>query len=115
MEKKKYEIRKHVFETKNNIQYYRYMITKESIPLLEINQYIEQKSIRNVKTGLQYAKKLVVFLNWLEQKNVLYENATNQHVKAFIHDLIYGIMNDELQIQSNHWNQYYLIVHSVPI
>lgn len=100
MEKKKYETRKHVFETKTNIQYYRYMITKESNPLLEINQYIEQKSIRNANTGKQYAKKLVVFLNWLEQKEMSYEVGNNHLVKAFLHDLIYGSMTDDMQIQS---------------
>jgi len=41
MKMKKYEIQKFAFETQNGDHYYRHMITKDSIPLLEINQYID--------------------------------------------------------------------------
>ncbi len=73
------------------------MIIKDCIPLLEINQYLEQKSIRSCKTGKQYAKKLVVYLNWLDQSDLSYEKATNKQVKAFIHELIFGYSSVEDQ------------------
>jgi len=73
------------------------MISKDFIPLLEINQYLEQKSLRSSKTGKQYAKKLVVYLNWLDQKDLPYAEATNKHVKAFFHELIFGCPSSEDQ------------------
>jgi integrase len=99
MKKKNYQISKFVFETQNGDYYYRHMITKDSIPLLEINQYIDQKSLRNTNTGKQYAKKLVLFLNWLDNRGSSYEVATNQQVKSFINYLIYGDIS-ELKVQS---------------
>ena len=41
------------------------------------------ESIRKVSTGKEYAKKLAVFLNWLDSKNVIYENAINHQHENF--------------------------------
>jgi integrase len=86
----KYAVQKSCIESKNGNQQQHCMITKEFIPLLEINQYLEQKSLRSPKTGKQYAKKLVVYLNWLDLRDLSYEKATNKYVKAFIQELIFG-------------------------
>ena len=45
------------------------------MPFFFGNQWIKLKSIRKASTGKEYAKKLAVFLNWLDSKNVIYENA----------------------------------------
>lgn len=97
MEKRKYEIQKFVMESSGKEHYQRCFITKDVIPLLELNQYLQQKSIRSVKTGKQYAKKLVVYLNWLDRGDLSYEKATNKDVKAFIHELIFGYSRVEDQ------------------
>lgn len=100
MIKKKYAIQKAIIESNNGNQHQSYLITKDFSPLLEINQYLEQKSLRSSKTGKQYAKKLVVYLNWLDQRDLSYEEATNKHVKAFIHELIFiypGVEDQSVQ------------------
>ena len=60
------------------------------------------ESIRKVSNGKEYAKKLAVFLNWLDSKNVIYENAINHHVREFLHELEFGSLRDEkvLSLQS---------------
>lgn len=97
MNKKKYVTQKFFFESNNGNRYQRYLITKDLVPVLEINQYLEQKSLRSYKTGKQYTKKLVVYLNWLDQKDLSYEEATNKQLKAFIHELIVGYSSVENQ------------------
>jgi len=93
MKKIKYGISKFIVSVQSGSFHYRYMITKDFIPLLETNQYLEQKSVRSSKTGKQYAKKLVVYLNWPDQKDLTYEEAINKHVKEFIHELIFGYIS----------------------
>lgn len=97
MEKKKYVTRKTIIESNNENKHQGCIITKDFIPLLEINQYLEQKSLRSSKTGKQYAKKLVVYLNWIDQRDLSYVEATNKYVKAFIHELIFGCPSVEIQ------------------
>jgi len=97
MNKKKHVTQKFIIESSSGNRYQRYLITKDLVPLLEINQYLEQKSLRSYKTGKHYAKKLVVYLNWLDQKNLSYEEVTNKFVKAFIHELIFGYPSVEDQ------------------
>lgn len=82
------------FETDAGIQWERYMIVADHIPLFRVNQWLELKSIRKASTGLEYAKKLALFLNWLNNRNVSYENATNRHVRQFLHFLIFGDLQD---------------------
>jgi len=68
------------------------MITDNYIPLFRANQWLELKSIRKASTGREYAKKLAVFLNWLDRHGISFENATNNHVWQFLHHLIFGNM-----------------------
>lgn len=82
------------FETDRGTHWERYMITDNYIPLFRANQWIELKSIRKASTGREYAKKLTVFLNWLESNGFSFENATNGHVRQFLHSLIFGEMRD---------------------
>jgi len=66
------------------------MIVDNYIPIFRVNQWLELKSIRKASTGLEYAKKLARFLNWLEQQNLSYIQASNRDVRAFLHYLIFG-------------------------
>jgi integrase len=75
------------------------MIVEDLLPVLEINQFIEAKSIREVSTGKEYAKKLVVYLNWLDSHDITYDVANNSHVKRFVDTLVYGDLTD-LKIRS---------------
>lgn len=90
------------FETDAGTDYERYMITENHIPFFRGNQWLEWKSIRKASTGREYAKKLTVFLNWLAAKGILYEDATNHHVREFLHELVFGSLKDEkvLSLQS---------------
>ena len=91
------------FETDASTNYTRYMITKNYMPFFPGNQWLELKSIRKTSTGKEYAKKLVAFLNWLDSRKVTYENATNHHVREFLHELVFGNLADEkvLSLQSS--------------
>jgi len=71
------------------------MITENYIPHFKANQWLELKSIRKASTGREYAKKLTVFFNWLDNHGASIENATNHHVRQFLHHLIFGDMFDE--------------------
>lgn len=73
----------------------KYMITDNYVPLFRINQWLELKSIKKTSTGKEYAKKLVVFLNWLNIRDVSFQDTTNRHVQQFLHFLIFGNLQDE--------------------
>jgi site-specific recombinase XerD len=70
------------------------MITDNYIPCFRVNQWLELKSIRKASTGQEYAKKMTVFLNWLDSNGVSFEDATNRHVRQFLHFLIFGDMQN---------------------
>lgn len=99
---KKYKVVKFRFVTDIGTFCERYMIIKDYIPFFRINQWLELKSIRKISTGREYAKKLVVFLNWLDSQEISFEAATNYHVHQFLHFLIFGHLQDEkiLSVQS---------------
>lgn len=101
-EEKIYRVVVFRFETDAGTCYTRHMITKNYMPFFPGNQWLELKSIRKASTGREYAKKLAVFLNWLDSKNVMYENATNHHVREFLHELVFGSLQNEklLSLQS---------------
>lgn len=82
------------FETDTGTDWERYMITDNYIPCFRVNQWLELKSIRKASTGQEYAKKMTVFLNWLDSNGVSFEDATNRHVRQFLHFLIFGDMQD---------------------
>ena len=97
--KKKYRVVRFRFERSNGGEISRYMIIEDLLPVLEINQFIEARSIRAVSTGKEYAKKLVVYLNWLDSYSIMYDVANNSHVKKFVDTLVYGDLTD-LKIRS---------------
>lgn len=78
------------FETDAGNTIDRFMITDNRIPLVEANQWIEMKSMRKASTGKEYAKKLVVFFNYLEKHGIEYSNADNLCVQNFLKYLIQG-------------------------
>lgn len=97
-DKKRFRLARGAFETQSGDLLYRYMITDDQIPMLEINQWVESRSIRKVSTGKEYAKKLVVYLNYLHSIGVEYDTADNRHVKRFIGYLLYGGL-EELKLK----------------
>lgn len=99
MENKRFQLKKFKFETDNGGIIGRYMITDNLVPMLEVNQWIEVKSLRKVSTGKEYAGKLVVFLNFLDGCGIEYGAATNKNVLNFMHSLVYGNLED-LKIKS---------------
>lgn len=97
--KKKYRVVKFRFERSDGGEISRYMVIEDLLPVLEINQFIEARSIRAISTGKEYAKKLVVYLNWLDSYSITYDIANNSHVKKFVDTLVYGDLTD-LKIRS---------------
>ncbi len=89
-EEKVYRVVPFRFETDSGADHVRYMITENCVPFFRGNQWLELKSIRKASTGNEYAKKLVVFLNWLSSKNAVYKDATNHHVREFLRELVFG-------------------------
>jgi len=96
---KRFQVKRFVFETDSGGMIERYMITDNLLPLFAVNQWIEAKSLRSVNTGKEYAYKLSVYLNYLENNGLDYDQATNKTVNIFIHQLIYGNLED-LKIRS---------------
>lgn len=91
----RFQVVKFRFMTDIGTCYERYMIIKDYIPFFRINQWLELKSIRKASTGREYAKKLAIFLNWLDNRGVSFEMATNYHVQQFLHSLIFGDLQNE--------------------
>lgn len=87
---KRYKMARFRFETDSGGHIDRYMVTENALPMLEVNRWIETKSLRKPSTGRDYASKLVVFLNYLDKLSVEYEDAANRHIQNFIYSLIYG-------------------------
>lgn len=98
-ENKRFKLARFRFETDSGGFVDRFMITDNLLPMFEINQWIELKSLRKISTGKDYASNLVVFLNYLDQIGVEYDSANNKHVQDFIHSVIYGNLR-ELKIKS---------------
>jgi len=93
-EKKRFRLVRFAFETRDGGVVYRHLITDQQIPVLEANQWLESKALRKKSTAREYGKMLVVFLNDLAAEGVEYDEATNRHVKKFLHKLIYGDAED---------------------
>ncbi len=84
---------------KNLIKYY--IIVKNNIPCYEINGWLEEKGIKKITTGKEYAYKLAVFLNYLNKRNLKYEKARLRDVKLFIKYLVYGLCENVFMIKEN--------------
>jgi integrase/recombinase XerD len=97
--KKKYRVVKFRFERSDGGEISRHMVIEDLLPVLEINQFVEAKSIRAASTGKEYAKKLVIYLNWIDSYGITYDVANNSHVKKFVDTLVYGDLTD-LKIRS---------------
>lgn len=99
---KRFRVVKFRFDTDTKITNVKYMIADNYIPFFYVNQWLEIKSIRKAGTGREYAKKLVVFLNWLDSQEISFGSATNYHVQQFLYFLIFGHLQDEkiLSVQS---------------
>ena len=84
VKRKKFRAVKFRFSTDEGMHYERYMIINNHIPYFRINQWLELKSIKKMSTGKEYAMKLAVFLNWLDDHSTSFEAATNHHVRQFL-------------------------------
>jgi len=73
----------------------RWMIVDNKIPVYELNEWVEIKSLRKVSTGREYANKLSVFLNFLSERDIEYGQASRNDVLAFIDFLIYGLSQND--------------------
>lgn len=82
------------FETNTGTTIDRFLITDNKIPIVQPNQWIEMKSMRKISTGKEYARKLIVYLNYLDRINVEYSDASNKHVRRFLNYLLYGDTQD---------------------
>lgn len=102
VKRKKFRAVKFRFSTDEGMHYERYMIINNHIPYFRINQWLELKSIKKMNTGKEYAMKLAVFLNWLDDHSTSFEAATNHHVRQFLQHLVFGHLQDEkiLSVQS---------------
>lgn len=98
-EERRFRLVKFKFETDKGGIIERYMLTDSKIPMFEVNQWIEAKSLRKPSTGKEYGNKLAVFLNFIDAKGIEYDKATNSDVLRFIQKLIYGDLQN-LQIKS---------------
>jgi integrase/recombinase XerD len=98
-QEKRFKVKRFRFETDTGTEIERYMLTDNLLPMFEVNQWIEAKSLRKISTGRNYAEKLSVYLNYLDLCGMEYEAATNKNVTGFIQNLIYGNLND-LKIRS---------------
>lgn len=89
--KKRFQVKRFLFETTADEAICRLMLTDRLLPMLAPNQYIEMKSVNKLGTGKNHAYKLCVFFNFLYEKfHSEYDTATNRQVLAFIDHLIYG-------------------------
>lgn len=98
----RFRVVKFRFETDNGENWERFMITDNCIPFFRTNQWLELKSIRKLSTGLEYAKKLAVFLNWLDQQELSYSQASNRNVQDFLHYLILGNIQNSKTLSLPH-------------
>lgn len=114
--KQKFRAVKFRFETDFGTYWERYMIIADHIPLFRVNQWLELKSIKKESTGLEYAKKMAVFLNWLDGHGESFERATNRHVRQFLHFLVFGDLRDgkikslQSTVSSSTLNQFVTII-----
>ncbi len=104
------------FETDAGTCWERYMIVADNMPFFRVNQWLELKSIRKASTGLEYAKKLALFLNWLDSRGVSFERATNRDVRQFLHFMVFGDLRDgkikslQSSVSSSTLNQFITVI-----
>lgn len=104
------------FKTDTGGSLERYMVVDNHIPLFRVNQWLELKGIRKASTGREYAKKMTVFLNWLDSRGISFEDATNRYVREFLHSLIFGELQDckiksfQTTVSSSTLNQYITVI-----
>ncbi|MFI3227616.1 MAG: site-specific integrase [Clostridia bacterium] len=98
---KRFKVKRFLFETTNNEEVLRFMLTDFLLPMNVPNQFIEMKSINKLSTGKVTAYKLCSFFNFLYEKcSKEYHNATNKNVNQFLDCLIYGDKS-ELKISNS--------------
>lgn len=77
----------------------RHYITKSSIPVYDINGFLEDMGLNKNGTSKTYAYSLVKYLNYLKINNRTYQDANTVTVKHFLTWQIYG-SSDSLTIKS---------------
>lgn len=87
---KRFRLVKFAFETDSDGLVVRYFITDKLLPAPVLNEWLETNYMRSAQTGKEYGKKLVTFLNYLDDRGIEYDTTANRDVKAFFHRMIYG-------------------------
>lgn len=93
-QEKRFRLVRFAFETRDGGILYRYMITEDQVPMLEVNQWLMTKAMRKASTSKEYGKKLVVFLNYLSECGADFSTASNDHVIKFIQLILFGDLED---------------------
>jgi integrase len=91
---KRFRLVRFAFETDAGGLVLRHFITDWRLPAPVLNEWIETNCMRSAQTGKEYGKKLVTFLNYLDDRGIEYNTATNKDVKAFFNRMIYGDLTD---------------------
>jgi integrase/recombinase XerD len=91
---KRFRLVRFAFETDAGGIVYRHFITDRFLPAHVLNEWLETNYMRSAQTGKEYGKKLITFLNYLDDNEIEYNAATNRDVKAFFHRMIYGDLAD---------------------
>lgn len=99
LEKKRFKVAKAKIKTEDGHYVERWLITDRLVPLYDVNEWVDLKSMRKVSTGKEYAGKLSVYLNYLDMRGKNYREADNKDVMSFILYVIYGD-KDNLMIRS---------------
>jgi len=94
-----YKVEKTLLETQEGGFVKRWYITKDFIPVYQINAFIEENSIIKLNTGKTYAYSLVKYLNYLEMIGLDYSKATVENIKNYLLMQMYGV-EDDLKIRS---------------
>ncbi|MBQ8997100.1 MAG: site-specific integrase [Clostridium sp.] len=89
-----YKVEKAQFRTDSDEYETRYIITRDDIPDYLVNDFLLEKSRRNISTSKSYAYSLVKLLNFLAKKNIHYLDCTAYMAKQYVNSLALGEMED---------------------
>lgn len=70
------------------------IITRNSLPLYQVNDFLIYKSLKKTSTGRTYAYSIVKYLQFLAKRNLDYIEANILVSKQYIRSLIFGEMED---------------------
>lgn len=93
-EKRKFRLQQAIIEIVGGKVLERWFICDSGIPVTELCDFLNAKSISSSKTGKTYGNALVLWLNFLHMRGKKYKHATHKDVRAFIHAVGMGVSMD---------------------